>query len=296
MKTKLFFSILLFFFGVIFTFAQNYPNIVNYNFNGTPSYGIKIKTNLPFVNSSQMPTVKIEGYNYSSDPSYGATINLNIAWYIYGDAFYASTASSFGGTAPDVWLSNENGKVVIFLDQKIYYQRFTISAFAKGISEKPEYFAGWTVVDAALSGTQKKQVPYKNIFAGNVGIGTENPQAKLDVRGTISATEVKVQVLTGADHVFNQEGNLRSLSEVESFIKEHKHLPEIQSEKQMQEEGINMNEFQIKLLQKIEELTLYVIQQEKRLQKQENNNSEQKEIIERLNQENKQIREQLINK
>ena len=103
--------------------------------------------------------------------------------------------------------------------------------------------------------------------AGDIGIGTENPQAKLDVRGVISATEVKVQILTGADHVFNTSYDLRPLSEVEQFIQENKHLPEVPSEKHMQENGLNMNEFQIKLLQKIEELTLYVIQQEKKNQK-----------------------------
>ena len=370
MKIRLFSSFLLFFISGICALSQNYSNIVNYNFNGTPTYGVKIKTNLPFLNSSQMPTVKIEGYNYSGYKSQVGILNLSIAWYIYDNIFYTPTATSFGGTAPDVWLSNENGKVVIFLDQKINYQRFTVSSFAQGVAEKPEYFQGWTVVDAALAGTQQTQVPYKNVFAGRVGIGTENPecqldvngdvrvgsndgsvkpklvikgpnlpsgkagqrdlsfefesagssvirayrggswdnclqflttwasstpyvrmhiaasgdvgigtedpQAKLDVRGTISASEVKVQVLSGADYVFNPDYNLKPLSEVEAFVKENKHLPEIPSEKQMQENGLSMNEFQIKLLQKIEELTLYTISQEKRL-------NEQQSIIEKQN-------------
>ena len=103
---------------------------------------------------------------------------------------------------------------------------------------------------------------------GDIGIGTENPQTKLDVRGVISATEVRVQVLTGADHVFDDSYNLKSLSEVEQFVQENKHLPEIPSQKQMQEEGLSMNEFQIKLLQKIEELTLYVIDLKKENQHQ----------------------------
>lgn len=127
--------------------------------------------------------------------------------------------------------------------------------------------AFYTNVSGLNPGTVDLQERMRISPAGNIGIGTINPQTKLDVRGVISATEVRVQILTGADHVFNNSYDLKPLSEVEVFIKENKHLPEIPSEKYMQENGLNMNEFQIKLLQKIEELTLYVIQQEKKNQK-----------------------------
>nr|WP_297162611.1 hypothetical protein [uncultured Dysgonomonas sp.] len=123
------------------------------------------------------------------------------------------------------------------------------------------------VIGNTFSGT----TDWRNFFVvlnnGRVGIGTEDPTEKLDVRGTISATEVKVQVLTGADHVFNTNYDLKPLSEVKAFVEENKHLPEIPSEKHMQENGLNVNEFQIKLLQKIEELTLYVIKQDEEIQK-----------------------------
>ncbi len=102
---------------------------------------------------------------------------------------------------------------------------------------------------------------------GNVGIGTENPQSKLDVRGKITASEVEIKVISGADFVFQPDYNLMPLSEVESFVKENQHLPEIPSEKEMVENGVNVNDMQIKLLQKIEELTLYVIEQEKQNKK-----------------------------
>lgn len=96
------------------------------------------------------------------------------------------------------------------------------------------------------------------INGGNVGIGTEDPKTKLDVRGVITAAEVRVEVLNGADHVFNQDYDLKPLSEVAAFIKENKHLPEIPSEKEMRENGLSMNEFQIKLLKKIED-SLYML-------------------------------------
>lgn len=100
---------------------------------------------------------------------------------------------------------------------------------------------------------------------GNIGIGTADPKAKLDVRGKIIANEVEVKVNTGADFVFEPDYNLPSLMDVENHIKIYKRLPDIPSEREMQENGLNLNDMQIKLLQKIEELTLYVIDQQKEI-------------------------------
>lgn len=100
---------------------------------------------------------------------------------------------------------------------------------------------------------------------GNFGIGTDNPLYKLDVRGTIRADEILVNNVSGADFVFENDYNLRPLSEVQTYIQEYNHLPEIPSAAEMQANGINMSELQIQLLQKVEELTLYILQQEKRI-------------------------------
>lgn len=100
---------------------------------------------------------------------------------------------------------------------------------------------------------------------GNVGIGTTNPTSKLTVAGNIASREVKVTVDAGADFVFEKDYNLPSLESVDQFIKQNKHLPEIASAQQMQNEGINLSEMNIKLLQKIEEMTLYMIEQNKQI-------------------------------
>ena len=99
---------------------------------------------------------------------------------------------------------------------------------------------------------------------GNIGIGTASPAYKLDVNGTIRANEIIVNT-TGADFVFAEDYQLRPLSEVKAFIKENKHLPEIKSAQEMQKNGVGINELQTQLLQKIEELTLYIIHQEERI-------------------------------
>ena len=101
---------------------------------------------------------------------------------------------------------------------------------------------------------------------GNVGVGTGLPTSKLTVAGNINSREVKVTVDAGADFVFENDYNLPSLKSVDKFIKENKHLPEIASAAEMQKDGINLSEMNIKLLQKIEELTLYSIEQKRKIE------------------------------
>jgi hypothetical protein len=110
-------------------------------------------------------------------------------------------------------------------------------------------------------------VSNQNALGGNVLIGKTsqtNSSYKLDVNGNARANGIVVNT-TGADFVFNDKYALRKLSEVKSYIDQNHHLPEIPSAEQMKKDGLNVGEMNTKLLQKIEELTLYLIDKDKQV-------------------------------
>ncbi len=116
---------------------------------------------------------------------------------------------------------------------------------------------------------------------GNVLIGRtsqKNTSYKLDVNGPAHATSIVVNS-DGADFVFEPTYHLNSLSWLAKYINQNHHLPEIASAKQMQADGLNLGDNQIKLLQKVEELTLYLIEKDKKQKEDENKlQSQQTEI------------------
>ena len=117
---------------------------------------------------------------------------------------------------------------------------------------------------------------------GNVGIGTTNPQNKLDVNGTVHAKEVKVDMAGWADFVFDKEYQLPTLDEVEQHIHEKGHLPNIPNTKEVTENGLSLGENQKLLLQKIEELTLYQIQLNKEVTNLKHENIQLKETLQKI--------------
>lgn len=122
--------------------------------------------------------------------------------------------------------------------------------------------------------------PFDNLTEknGKIGIGTTTPDELLTVKGKIHTQEVLVD-LDGAvapDYVFEKyfngfskafpEYELISIKELENFLKENKHLPNVPSAKEMEEKGIPLKEMNLILLQKIEELTIYIIEQQKEIE------------------------------
>jgi hypothetical protein len=114
---------------------------------------------------------------------------------------------------------------------------------------------------------------------GNLGIGTTAMGGfKLAVAGTIGAKKLQVTQTGWADYVFDKDYQLPSLAEIENYVQQNRHLPEIPSEKEVLTNGLDVGEMNKILVKKVEELTLYLIEEHKR-------NVENQERLKRVEEE-----------
>ncbi|WP_418498948.1 hypothetical protein [Flagellimonas sp.] len=183
-----------------------------------------------------------------------------------------------GTTSPEALLDVEGSLSILNGAERLLW-----SSKHVGASDHRSYLAPRMNDDSAWDWNQEFGYHFFHrawYFNGDVGIGTATPDAKLAVKGNIHAEEVKVDLsVPGPDYVFKEGYDLKSLEEVQNHIKEHGHLPNIPSAKEMEANGIQLGEMNMKLLEKIEELTLYTLSQEKKLIK----------VNEKMEQQNKEI-------
>ena len=102
-------------------------------------------------------------------------------------------------------------------------------------------------------------------LSGNVGIGVDDPDERLVVDGRVRAEEIHLEEVTPADYVFDPGYELMSLDELKTHIRTHGHLPGIAPGAEMEAEGVSVGRMQTRLLEKVEELMLYTIDQHRTL-------------------------------
>jgi hypothetical protein len=252
-----------------------------------PAYGVKIKANFPGNNASWSRGFRIVNEDNSKTffglGAFGNCENgvssFSYGWIgrNYNDAFMYFNSDGFVG----VNTITPMGALHVKMRNNATLNGFTLESY-NGSGQ-------WHILAEATTGNKwgdrpllfySKQCGYIMSLDGNgnVGIGKTNPQNKLDVNGTIRAKEVKVEA-NWADFVFEEDYDLRSLSEVEAFIQENQHLPDIPSEEEVKTEGISVGEMNAKLLQKIEEMTLYMIEMNKEVKALKQENQELKSKI-----------------
>ncbi|MEO1254727.1 MAG: hypothetical protein AAFY41_07570, partial [Bacteroidota bacterium] len=240
----------------------------------------------------------------------GKSFKIDFYWSMWdGPDFDKYEAYTNGDYSPEIKLGVENEKIVFWINEQgnSINKGFHIRAFS-GRSNNPIWFDNWSVQNATLadpensltvpliSGNQtelsywqKNEENTLSYIEGNIGIGIADFSSdyKLAVNGKLLTEEVKVQLSENwPDFVFESNYDLLTLEEVEEHINENGHLPEIPSEVEVTEKGINLGEMDAKLLQKIEELTLYLIEQNKQ-------NREQQERIEKLEKVNSELLKKL---
>ena len=124
---------------------------------------------------------------------------------------------------------------------------------------------------------------------GALGLGTTEPGALLTVKGDIHTREVRVDMngSVAGDYVFQSDYNLLSLHNLESYINANSHLPEVPSASEMEADGINLKEMNLILLKKVEELTLHIIEINRKVESLQKENTIQEHELEKIRNKNR---------
>lgn len=189
------------------------------------------------------------------------------------------------GTTPRIIIT-KNGNINMMSpdrNQSIGFNTSTEGTFNLGGVDIPHYALGWYSLNSGgptgvLSGWNGLR-----FYTGNgelqMAMINSSSSPKVVIYTKLEAPDIEVKNVSLPDYVFADDYKLRSLEEVENFIEENSHLPEVPSASEVAENGMNLTEMNNAMLKKIEELTLYLIEQNKRIGELEKVNAELAEKI-----------------
>jgi len=201
------------------------------------------------LTSDSYTTILDQSYVPKTGGVFSGPLEVDNAVYTrYGNSFTQVTSMLAGSTFGTLIQSNENGHMVLGLRDNDIGDSFTI------ISGGGDYMSNNTYDRIVLSAKAD----------GRVFI----PNGNLSINGEVESNRIKVHTNSGnvPDYVFSKDYKLKTLEEIEDFIVENSHLPNIPNAEEIGTNGQDVGELQLKLLEKIEELMLYTIQQQKEIE------------------------------
>ena len=192
---------------------------------------------------------------YSGEDGWGAIFDTNnMQWLTPNFEALKIKGKLEMETGLQIPTTNGNSKVYNRIGQNYKSENVAFTMFGDDTTDRYSF-----MTDYGDSGTYTERLVIM-ASTGNVGIGTTSPDAKLAVNGNIHAKEVKVDLTGWPDYVFKESYTPPTLEEVEKHIKEKGHLINLPSAKEVEANGVELGEMNKLLLEKIEELTLYVIE------------------------------------
>ncbi|WP_314060285.1 hypothetical protein [Empedobacter brevis] len=207
---------------------------------------------------------------------YRNALPLNAEWGVWQKVLLGDTNGVVSGLTSNGEIKNTLGsraKLTLFDNAEGRNNRIILFANENGANIQSTFSSGGVTTINFLTSAANRMIILGN---GNIGIGTLNPDAKLAVKGNIHAQEVKVDLAVPADYVFqkyytgssllNPSYQFKSLEEIKAFTAKNHHLPDLPSAKEIQENGLKVGEMNNLLLQKIEELTLHLIEQNEKIE------------------------------
>lgn len=222
-----------------FTYGQNSTSAID-----------SVKT----ITDSRTPLLLGEVEPSPTTPNYWSANGINI---YNNNTGFVGIGTSNPTNKLHVYTSRQNNYAAVIENQDAYGKGLLIESTYPGVSPLNPILTVQTV---------ENTVRFIVLANGNVGIGTTTPGSfKLAVEGKIGAREIVVQSTAWADFVFDKNYKLLPLADLDEFISVNGHLPEVPTASEVEQQGVNLGEMQSILLQKIEELTLYMIDQDKKM-------------------------------